>query len=48
MMVSNEKEIPAEKGTIAYIPPNAKHQFLNMQSEPFHFICIVPKEGHIA
>jgi len=41
------KEIPAEKGTIAYIPPNAKHQFLNVQNGPFHFICIVPKEGHI-
>ena len=41
------KEIPAEKGTVAYIPPNATHQFLNAGSEPFHLICIVPKEGHI-
>ncbi|MBK5247317.1 MAG: cupin domain-containing protein [Peptostreptococcaceae bacterium] len=41
------KEIPAEKGTIAYILPGAKHQFSNSGSEPFHLICIVPKEGHI-
>ena len=41
------KEIPAEKGTVAYIPADAMHQFSNAGSEPFHLICIVPREGHI-
>ncbi|WP_054694011.1 cupin domain-containing protein [Syntrophomonas palmitatica] len=39
------QEYPFEKGSIAYIPANAIHQFLNRGEEDFVFICIVPKEG---
>lgn len=40
------KEIPVEKGSVAYIPSDSEHQFLNTQEESLQFICIVPKEGH--
>lgn len=41
------EEIPVEKGSVAYIPADAEHQFLNTQKQDLRFICIVPKEGHI-
>jgi len=33
-------------GAYAYIPAGALHQFKNVGSQIFKFICIVPKEGH--
>jgi quercetin dioxygenase-like cupin family protein len=33
-------------GSFAYVPAEATHQFRNSGSDPFRFICIVPKEGH--
>jgi len=35
-----------EEGSYAYVPSNTLHQFRNVGSEIFKFICIVPKEGH--
>ncbi|HPF20835.1 MAG TPA: cupin domain-containing protein [Syntrophomonas sp.] len=32
-------------GSIAYVPDNVEHQFKNIGSEDFSFICIVPEEG---
>jgi len=34
---------PVSSGTVAYIPPGAKHQFRNTGSEDLVFICVVPK-----
>ena len=34
-------------GSYAFIPPGVLHQFRNVGSGIFKFICIVPKEGHI-
>jgi quercetin dioxygenase-like cupin family protein len=39
------KEYPVEKGSTAYVPGNALHQFTNRGDEDFVFICIVPEEG---
>ncbi len=38
---------PVTSGSYAYVPMNALHQFKNAGEQPFKFICIVPKEGHI-
>lgn len=32
-------------GSYAYVPAGALHQFLNIGSEEFRFLCIVPEEG---
>ena len=40
------EEYNVEKGTYAYVPANAEHQFRNTGDGTFRFICIVPKEGH--
>lgn len=39
------KEYQVEKGSTAYVPGDALHQFLNRGEEDFVFICIVPEEG---
>jgi len=39
------EEYPVEKGSTAYVPGNALHQFANRGEEDFVFICIVPEEG---
>lgn len=39
------KEYPVEKGSTAYVPGDALHQFMNRSGEDFVFICIVPEEG---
>ncbi len=33
----------AEAGTYVYIPPNEKHQFVNLGQGVLRFICIIPK-----
>lgn len=38
-----EHEVGA--GHVAFIPPEAEHQFENRSGENFRFICIVPEEG---
>lgn len=40
------QEHPVEAGSFAYVPAGQEHQFRNSGTEPFRFICIVPKEGH--
>ena len=37
---------PVEAGSYAFVPSNTLHQFRNVGSSTFKFICIVPKEGH--
>lgn len=37
---------PVEKGSYAFVPQDTLHQFRNVGTEVFKFICIVPKEGH--
>jgi quercetin dioxygenase-like cupin family protein len=32
-------------GSIAYVPDNAEHQFKNIGTGDFSFLCIVPEEG---
>ncbi|BAI80877.1 conserved hypothetical protein [Deferribacter desulfuricans SSM1] len=39
------KEYKVEKGSIAFVPNNIEHQFLNAGEEDFEFICIVPAKG---
>lgn len=33
-------------GSYAYVPADTIHQFRNVGTKTFKFICIVPKEGH--
>ncbi len=40
------KDIDVEAGSFAYVPLDTEHQFSNVGSEKFEFICIVPEEGH--
>jgi quercetin dioxygenase-like cupin family protein len=40
------KEQSVKAGSYAYIPADVEHQFKNSGTDPFRFICIVPKEGH--
>ncbi len=39
------KEYAVEKGSTAFIPGNAPHQFINRGEEDLVLICIVPEEG---
>ncbi|MBN1849937.1 MAG: cupin domain-containing protein [Deltaproteobacteria bacterium] len=41
--MGNERHL--QKGDYVYIPDNEVHHFINTGSEPFDFICIVPKRG---
>ena len=36
---------PLEAGSVAYVPGDAEHQFMNPGTETLSFICIVPEEG---
>ncbi len=33
----------AEPGTYIFIPPNEKHQFINLGEGTLRFICVIPK-----
>ena len=44
----NGKDTPVETGAYAYVPAGALHQYKNTGAGKFRFICIVPKEGHVA
>ncbi len=39
------KDSVLEAGSIAYVPPNAEHQFASSTDQDLVFICIVPEEG---
>jgi quercetin dioxygenase-like cupin family protein len=45
-LVLDGEKIPLEEGSFAYIPSGKEHQFKNMGTKIFKFLCIVPKEGH--
>ena len=32
-------------GSIAYVPGNTEHQFINRSNDDFSFLCIVPLDG---
>ncbi len=32
-------------GNFVFVPGNEEHQFLNAGTEPFEFLCVVPREG---
>lgn len=36
-----------EEGSVAYIPGDCEHQFMNTGEDEFAFICIVPEEGDV-
>lgn len=40
------KNHPVEAGSYSYVPANSLHQFRNVGTTPFKFICIVPENGH--
>lgn len=42
----NGKENFIERGSYAYVPSDAMHQFRNVGEGVLRFICIVPEEGH--
>jgi len=41
------KEHQVERGSIAYIPGGAEHQFMNTGDGDLVLICIVPEEGDV-
>ena len=46
-LVIDGKANKVKSGSYAFVPENRIHQFRNVGTTPFQFICIVPKEGHI-
>jgi len=40
-----DKEEIGEKDYFAYVPPNTKHQFINIGEEEAVFLCIIPDKG---
>lgn len=52
-MIEGEGELMIEgkinkvsAGSYAYVPADSLHQFRNVGTTTFKFICIVPEEGH--
>jgi quercetin dioxygenase-like cupin family protein len=41
------KDYPLRKGSIAFVPPGAEHQFRTLGNEDLIFICIVPEKGNV-
>lgn len=46
--VFNDKgeEIIAEKDDFLFVPPNEGHGYENMGTEPFIFLCVIPRLNH--
>jgi quercetin dioxygenase-like cupin family protein len=44
---STGNEHRLQQGDYVYINNNEEHQLLNTGSEPFNFICIVPRRGEM-
>jgi len=42
---AGDNEHPLQAGDYIYIDDNEEHQLVNTGSEPFDFICIVPRRG---
>lgn len=45
LMIENEY-FQLTPGSYAYVPGNKIHQFKNIGTKPFRFMCIVTEEGH--
>ena len=45
LLSAGGKETLLEEGSVAYVPSEIEHQFVNTADEDFAFICIVPQEG---
>jgi len=45
ILKTENEEKTVEAGSVAYIPADSLHQFLNKGEDDFSFICIVPEEG---
>ena len=41
----DDEERHLKEGDFVFIPPNAKHQFINDSGEIFRFICVIPLKG---
>ena len=41
-LVTEEKNLPLNKGDAVFVPPDEKHQFKNDSDEKFTFICLIP------
>ncbi|SHK86527.1 cupin domain-containing protein [Desulforamulus aeronauticus] len=39
------QEHTLEPGSVAYVPGDVEHQFMNKEEQELSFICIVPEEG---
>jgi quercetin dioxygenase-like cupin family protein len=35
-------EVPFKPGTVIFVPPNERHQFLNTGTQPVKFLCLIP------
>ena len=44
-LVGPEGNQPLKPGDAAFVPGGVKHQFRNMGTQPFTFLCIVPLAG---
>jgi len=41
-VAGDKSSFDVEEGTVIYVEPEEKHQFLNTGDEPFEFICVIP------
>lgn len=42
IVVEGETEHTLRPGTVVFVPPNQVHQFRNLGSQPFQFLCLIP------
>ncbi len=42
---ASEEEHTVRKGDYVFVPANEVHRFANAGTEPFDFVCIVPRRG---
>ncbi len=42
-VLMGENEVEVGFGDIVYVLPKEKHQFRNIGSEPFGFLCVIPR-----
>ena len=46
VLMIDGKDYPITAGSYAYVPQDTLHQFKNVGTTQFKFICIVPTAGH--
>jgi len=42
VVMEGDREHPLRSGTVAFVPPNQKHQFRNTGPGPLKFLCLIP------